>query len=290
MKKICCLCLILCLLATCSGCGKSREPERNVNGTVPSDETEMIFPDTYEKESESGKVRFNCQVEVPDQVKEEKISRISAEGLRCCDQEKAWAMFGEGKEISEQENYPVDEGRADFNYYIFEDESTLHIAEGISYGSGTCQYYSNINVFDPANVPLLEPGSVSFMSADQCVEEVKKTMEELGYQTDEFEFRIYPVNSDTMKELEEDLVNTGYISEENRKEGWSREDDAYAVYAYQKIREIPVFHEVMGLSRQMADDSPDNAPVQVIACTECGINAGCPDCDRRSITETCEYI
>lgn len=93
-----------------------------------------------------------------------------------------------------------------------------------------------------------------------------------------------------MKELEEDLVNTGYISEENRKEGWSREDDAYAVYAYQKIREIPVFHEVMGLSRQMADDSPDNAPVQVIACTECGINAGCPDCDRRSITETCEYI
>lgn len=70
-----------------------------------------------------------------------------------------------------------------------------------------------------------------------------------------------------MKNLEEQYLQEGRLTEEKRKESWSQEDDAYFIYGYQKYEDIPIFHEMMSIARSMAYDTPDNAPVQAIYST-----------------------
>lgn len=67
-----------------------------------------------------------------------------------------------------------------------------------------------------------------------------------------------------MRELEEESIQDSYLKEEQRKESWSQEDDAYFIYAYQQNEGIPVFHEQMSIAKSMAFDTPDNAPLQAI--------------------------
>ena len=56
-------------------------------------------------------------------------------------------------------------------------------------------------------------------------------------------------------------LNNGLLEEGKTSEPTS-DDEAYFIYAYQENTGIPVFHELMSVAKQMADDSPDNAPVQ----------------------------
>ena len=58
-------------------------------------------------------------------------------------------------------------------------------------------------------------------------------------------------------------LNNGLLEEGKTSEPTS-DDEAYFIYAYQENTGIPVFHELMSVAKQMADDSPDNAPVQAI--------------------------
>ncbi len=265
MKKIRWLCLALCICIIWAGCNKSSADTDKKEGkeTSSTGKAEYSFPEKYEKTSDSGKVKFNCQLEIPENMKQV-IHGTAVEGLYCCDRKKAWTMFGEGKEVIEKPEIPVDEGRAAYDYYEFADGESLGIDEGISYGSSNSQYYLNIGVQDPDNQGKFEEKEVSFKSGGECITEIKNAIEELGYHPEDFIFGFYPLNFQTMKNLEEQYIQEDYLKEEQRKESWSQEDDAYFIYAYQQNEGIPIFHELMSIAESMAYDTPDNAPIQAV--------------------------
>ena len=242
MKKMKWFYLVLCVCTICAGCsGKSvgNAGKEETEETASMENAEYDFPEKYEKTSDSGKVKFNCQLEIPENMKQE-IHVASVEGLYCCDKEKAWAMFGEGKEVIEKPEIPADEGRVPYDYYM------------------------NIGVQDSNNQAVLEEDKVSFKSGEECITEIKNTMEELGYHPEDFVFGFYPLNFQTMKTLEEEYIQENYLEEDQQKENWSQEDDAYFIYAYQQNEGIPIFHELMSIAGIMAYDTPDNAPVQAV--------------------------
>lgn len=235
--------------------------------TSPGEETaagETVFPENYQRESGSGKVRFDCSVEAPEDIGNKNLPRTSVEGLYRCDQEKAWSMFGEGQEIAEKHETQAEEGKSASAYYTFADGGSLGIDGGVNYGVEGREHYLNMNPLNSENMSVLEGGSVSFASAEECIEQVKNAMEELGYQTGEFSFQAFPVDADRMKVLEEEYISQELLAEEDRKGEWSEADDAWVLYAYQEHNGIPVFHEAMSIARQFADDSPENAAVSAI--------------------------
>lgn len=269
MKKIRGFSLILCVCSVLAGCNKSAVDVKEKSGEeiVSMEEAEYSFPEKYEKTSDSGKVKFNCELEVPENIKGQAISTVDVKGLYSCDREKAWSMFGEGKEIIEKPEIPVEEGREPYDYYLFADDEALGISEGIDYGSSNSKYYSYIGVKSPDNQDMFEEAEVFFKSGEECITELKKIIDELGYYPEDFIFACYPLNFQTMKNLEEQYLQEGYLAEEKRKESWSQEDDAYFIYGYQKYEDIPIFHEMMSIARTMAYDTPDNAPIQAIYST-----------------------
>ncbi|MCB5602056.1 hypothetical protein [Blautia hansenii] len=176
MKKIRGFSLILCACSVLAGCNKSSVDVKEKAGEeiVSMEEAEYSFPEKYEKTSDSGKVKFNCELEVPENIKGQAISTVDVKGLYRCDREKAWTIFGEGKEIIEKPEIPVDEGRAPEDYYLFANDESLDIDEGIAYGSSNSKYYLNIGVTNPDNQAVFEETEVSFKSGEECITELKK--------------------------------------------------------------------------------------------------------------------
>ena len=69
--------------------------------------TQNAYAQTYEKESESGKVRFQCELEVPENWNGKEIPKLILESVHFVDSEKTYANFVEGKEILEHYNTPA---------------------------------------------------------------------------------------------------------------------------------------------------------------------------------------
>ncbi|MDO4274811.1 MAG: hypothetical protein Q4D16_14175 [Eubacteriales bacterium] len=269
MKKMTWLYTILCVSVVCAGCGGSVNTNKKVDEKTESAEASIeqeagSFPEKYEKISDSGKVTFNCKLEMPENMNANSIKAVTAEGLYQCDREKAWTMFGEGKEVIEEQNTSADKARAQTDYYRFPDEESLSIGAGVFYGSTNFRYYSYIGAMNSDNMAAFEGQGVTFKKGEECLEEVKKTIKELGYHVEDFDFKFYPLNYQVMKNLEEEYVKEELLPEDKRKETWSQDDDAYFIYAYQENEGVPIFHEMMSIARQMAYDTPDNAPIQVI--------------------------
>ena len=257
-KKILLHLLVIGTLAMCSGCGKST-PSEESNVTTVQDE-EDSFPKSYSTESESGKVKFNCTLELPEKLNGRSIQKTSVEGLHVYDKDKAYSLFAEGKEVSQKEQYDWDGG--DVANYTFSDGSSLYLDNYVQWVSATSSLYSYLGVQQADYIDLFSSGSVS-LDKDSCISEIEKDMNELGYDTENFSFQAIPLSVDAMKKLRDQELNNGLLEEGKTNEPTS-DDEAYFIYAYQENTGIPVFHELMSVAKQMADDSPDNAPVQAI--------------------------
>lgn len=223
MKKISGFCLILCICSVLTGCNKNAaEVKEKTEEEIVSMEEEYSFPKKYEKTSDSGKVKFNCKLEISENIKGQSIAAADVKGLYCCDREKAWSMFGEGKEVIEKPEIPVDEERAPEDYYLFANDESLDINEGIAYGSSNSKYYLNIGVTNPDNQAVFEETEVSFKSGEECITELKKIIDELGYNQEDFIFACYPLSFQTMKNMEEQYLQEDYLTEEKERKVGAR--------------------------------------------------------------------
>lgn len=229
--------------------------------TAPEVETESLA--VYERESESGKVKFNCRIEAPA-LSVTDVPRLRVTGECYGDQESILSKYVDGRKISEQYDEPAHNGIPDSVFYIMEDESSVSVGYHYSYGSGRERYYNYIGVANSENQEEYEGGQVSFASPEDAIEAVRKEMDDIGYSAFEFQFQAYPLNHETMKAMEEQYIKEGMMIEEKRKDAWTKEDDAYVVYGYQARDELPVFHQWMTLYKAMAYDNVDNAPVVAI--------------------------
>ena len=262
VKKVL-LCLILGTVIISSGCEKNATSEENSAETVQNDansKTENSFPKTYNAESKSGKVKFSCTLEIPENLNGRTIQKTSVAGLRDYNKDKVYAMFAEGKEISKKDQYDWDGG--DVANYTFSDGSSLYLDNYVHWGSTTSSLYSYLGVQQADYIDLFSSGSVS-LDKDNCISEIKKDMNEFGYDTEDLSFQAFSLSVDAMKKLRDQELNNGLLEEGKTKEPTS-DDEAYFIYAYQKNTGIPVFHELMSVAEQLSDDSPDNAPVQAI--------------------------
>ena len=262
VKKVL-LCFMLGVATISSGCGKQVSSEKsNVVDMLESDDSEVkdTFPDTYNAESESGKVKFNCTLELPENMNTRTIQKTTVEGVHSYDKDKAYSLLAEGKEISNKEQYDGDNG--EIISYTFSDGASLYLDYNITWTSATSSLYAYLGVQQSDYIDLFSSDSVS-LDKDKYISEIKKDMNELGYDTENLSFQAIPLSVDAMKKLRDQELNNGLLEKGKTNEPTS-EDEAYFIYAYQENTGIPVFHELMSVAKQMSDDSPDNAPVQAI--------------------------
>ena len=175
LKKVL-LCLILGTVIISSGCEKNATSEENSAETVQNDansKTENSFPKTYNAESKSGKVKFSCTLEIPENLNGRTIQKTSVAGLRDYNKDKVYARFAEGKEISKKDQYDWDGG--DVANYTFSDGSSLYLDNYVHWGSTTSSLYSYLGVQQADYIDLFSSGSVS-LDKDNCISEIKKDM------------------------------------------------------------------------------------------------------------------
>ena len=102
------------------------------------------------------------------------------------------------------------------------------------------------------------------MDKNTVIEKVSSDLENIGIDTTDISWDAYPLNHEAMSQLENEQISDGLDMEEHRKESWTEEDDAYFVYGVQMSQKLPVFHELMNTSRQLAYDTPDSSVIQAI--------------------------
>ena len=102
VKKVL-LCFMLGVATISSGCGKQVSSEKsNVVDMLESDDSEVkdTFPDTYNAESESGKVKFNCTLELPENMNTRTIQKTTKiKRIPCSLKEKRYLIKNNMMEI-----------------------------------------------------------------------------------------------------------------------------------------------------------------------------------------------
>ena len=181
------------------------------------------------------------------------------------DMDKTISIYTQGKEVKENGTIPAASSEdPEGVYYVFTDGSTLSVDSSFTYGSDTAKYYGYIGVRDPQYKERFEQQTVSFMDKNTVIEKVSSDLENIGIDTTDISWDAYPLNHEAMSQLENEQISDGLDMEEHRKESWTEEDDAYFVYGVQMSQKLPVFHELMNTSRQLAYDTPDSSVIQAI--------------------------
>ena len=206
--------------------------------------TQNAYAQTYEKESESGKVRFQCELEVPENWNGKEIPKFILESVHFVDSEKTYANFVEGKEILEHYNTPASDLYPEENYYVLADGTNVGI--GMEFGVSTekSAYYAQIGVTNTENMEKFTSATESIVNDQDAVQKVKETLENAGYAVENLVFQTSSLSADILREIENQYVAEGLLEESKRKPEWTNEDDVCIVYARQTVSGIPVYPEL----------------------------------------------
>ena len=234
--------------------------------------TQNAYAQTYEKESASGKVRFQCELEVPENWNGEEIPQFILESVHFVDSEKAYANFIEGKEILEKHNTPASNLYPEENYYVLADGTNVGI--GIEFGISTknSTYYAQIGVTNAENMEKFTSATESVVNEQDAVQKVKETLENAGYTVENLVFQTSSLSADILREIEDQYVAEGLLEESKRKPEWTSGDDVCIVYARQTVSGIPVYPELSVMAQALAYDTPESSPV-VAVCSTRGIES-----------------
>lgn len=226
-----------------------------------------VFAQTYERDSESGKVRFQCEIEVPQDWNGKELPQIVLESVDLGDSEKVYANFVEGKEVIEQYHNPATEQYPEENFYILADGT--HVDKGNAFGISTenYAYYGQIGATNPENMERYLSGPEVSVNAEEAVQQVKEALQKAGYAVEELDFQTYPLSAKVSQEIENQYVAEALLEEAKRKPAWTQEDDACVVYARQMINSLPVYPELSVMVQAFAYDTPDSCPVLAVYST-----------------------
>ena len=251
-----------------TGTDETVEEQRMETGqeaeTEPTAEKEPESPANYQRVSESGKVKFDCKVEIPDSFTGDAVHKYLVLGQCYGDEESILSKYVEGKEILEQFSSEAHDGIPSRTYYTMADGANANIGGGGPVlGSGNSIYYSNARVHDSEYQETYSKGQVSFGSRGEAIEAVKQELAEIGFSEFEFRLEAYPANHKTMEKIEAERC-TSKEEQAQKKDEWTQEDDAYVVYGFQTQDALPVFHQWMSVFQSMAYDNIDNAVVSAV--------------------------
>ena len=235
-------------------------------GAEPTEEKEQEFQANYQRESESGKVKFDCKIETPDSYTGDNVHKYLVSGECYGDEGSILSRYVEGKEVAEKFSTEAHDGIPGSDSYNMADGAVVNVGGSqFSFSTRNSNYYYNARALDSDYQEEYSKGKgqVAFATAEEAIEAVRQELSEVGFSEFEFQLVAYPAKHGTMKKIESEI----YTSEEEqsqKKDEWTQEDDAYVVYGFQTKDNIPIFHQWMTIFRVMAYDNIDNAPITAI--------------------------
>lgn len=261
-----------------SGGESSPESEARARAeTIPEAAAEYIH------ESASGKVKFDCKIEIPDSLTENRVPKLIVTGRSYGDQEKIFARYVEGKVIADTYENEAHDGIPTEKNYMMTDESGVNMGNDFYYWSENSRFYNNAGVTNTDYWPQYKQDQVLFPSASEAIEGVLLELDRIGFSEFTFQLAAYPVNHKTMQQLEQEVaaqekasieslkesVGEAQVEEEGWtelevKEAWTEEDDAYVVYGYQVQESLPIYHQWMAMFRSIAYDNVTNASLVAV--------------------------
>ncbi len=230
----------------------------------PDGEPESESPANYQRESESGKVKFDCRIETPDSYTGDNVHKYLVSGEYYGDNNRILSRYVEGKEVAEQFSTEAHDGIPGTDSFNMADGAVVNLGgSGFGFSSRNSNYYYNARAMDSEYQEEYGKGKVNFATAEEAIEAVKQELAETGFSEFEFQLVAYPANHEIMKKIEAEI----YTSEEDqsqKKDTWTQEDDIYVVYGFQAQDNIPIFHRWMTIFRVMAYDNVNNAPISAV--------------------------
>lgn len=131
--------------------------------------SETGFPAHYKQQSESGKVTFDCVIELPDSFSKNNVRKLAVSDQCQGDEKRIMAKYVDGKEISEEHPSPGGDGIPDSIYYAMADGGGVSVGNGFSYSSGYSKYYSYAGVSNSENQDAYNSKKVSFATPEDAI-------------------------------------------------------------------------------------------------------------------------
>jgi hypothetical protein len=259
------LAIILVGVIGTTGCGNkvTKKVKKEEGKTVGQEVKKVELPKTYQKNS--GKIEFDCKVEVPEDFDSTDFHVASVRKVYCSDNKKALDILAKDKEIKEEYLEPKHDDRPESYFYGFTDKSSLNTGDTTYFMAEKSFYYTEpfFNVDTKGKKDNQE--QLAFASQEEGIARVEETMKMIECQT-EIEFKSYALKAEQAKEWEEHLNrdDEGVNEEEYKQDGWSSEDDAYLIHGYQQFQGLPVYNQNMAMGGRLSHMNAENAPVQAI--------------------------
>lgn len=233
---------------------------------VQAEETSVKFPDYFERES--GNVSYGCEVILPEGFDAEGLYRGKVEGVYCSDYQSALDLLANGRTVLEETVYPAEGDIPEWRYYTFEDGAVLLTGDTTSFSAADSLYYEGAFRRLSDGAPEQEPDAgFDFLPASECRNNLADLLHNLGLGS-EVSLTSYALDYVQASEWEEHLGQDGSDAQEQYKQEWSEQDNAYLIYGYQIFQNLPVYHELMFLGGNMKYFNADNALIQAVYTRE----------------------
>ena len=256
--------LVLCLCTSLCGCGSKPDTEmRNVQ-KIPDAATQSVTAvsgmngDSASKKLENcvppslhetvGKVVFDCNIKAPKDLSRvprlKQISEIDMESYFGPAAEKLVQGFKEeGKaldqEMSEKaacyyfsDNSLISNDRTAF-MTVFDDAQMTRYTKVGALQADADQYFPYVR----------QENTVNFLTEEGCKKLVEGLENRYGFHLNSFDLTYAPVSHIYLQKLEEARRDAGIPGETIGN--WTESDDAWFVYGFQTVNDIPVMTELM---------------------------------------------
>ncbi len=261
--------IMICSLVI-AGCGqkdKMAESAEN-NVSAEADGTEIIeknslqtaepadIPEQF-NETING-VNFALKPEIPENLDLAGIKRSTAE-KQVPDLEQVISITAENRTV-EKESKDKTEGENgviyDSYYAKYSDGSMVSANTTLTYAT---PFFEKIhNAFRLEEAGKYSKSELAFQSPENCFQEIQKSLNQFGYESDGFHYDYYALDYQTMQQEEVQLDKSGEVL--GTKSEWSADDDCYYFYMEQIQEGIPVFYG----EQDFPADSLENRPIQAV--------------------------
>lgn len=261
-KGMLALCVCVCL-SGCSGETEKAGEEKTVQGTgeIAQEETVDSFPESYSEKTE--KVQFDCELEVPEEFEISNFHIPKINGSVLSDAEAIYAKYVEGKTIAEEHHEePTEVNERGNDTYILEDGTLIGATEGFIYQRQEVGKYRSWARSSEIGAPQ---ETFAFASAEDCIQEVKEKLKEIGCPVEEYTFGWFSTTGEEYKALEQQAVDSGLMdSGSANPEGFSEADNSYEIYGWQTYEGLQVLPWIMTSSMMRAFETYQKAPVAAL--------------------------
>lgn len=267
--------LMLGICVCLGGCGTEAEETKNqakqnasnTENTVQmtedtaQSEDKNFFPESYSEQTE--KVKFECALTVPETFEATNFHAPVIKGRSYIDSETAYAKYVEGKAVSEEyHDEPTGESERESDMYILEDGTLVGLNEGFAYYRPEAATYQQVVRASERNAPK---ENFEFASGDDCTEQVRETLKEIGCPVEEYQFDWFSTSGEDFEILEQRALDDGMLESQNAKQGgWTDADNSYEIYGWQLYEGLPVLPQWMTSAMSRAVESYQKATVSAI--------------------------